>query len=345
MNERKLNLYLSRILSGYYIFTHQEKRYKLQYPSIDIKYEADIIAEEEYNSVKYIGWPTKDSIIYYLYDLGIWDNDKEHLLNQYSSQIDNYKVSLYKNHLNAKKAKSIRKSLDNVRKNYNDLYSRKHCFDHITIEGYCDQIKSEFLLLNSIYHEDKLHFVNYNDYMLFREVCLEINKNTIEISTFKTIARSDIWRNYWSSNRENLYSKAGIDWTDEQKTLVILTKMYDNARESMECPPDNVFEDDDMFDGWMINQKREAEKEKSKKQIESNLSGKLNKAGEVFLAASSKEEADSVYGMNDDSTRAVIRERQSFIDKNKGQHIKAASLPDTQRDLITQQSELRKKRG
>lgn len=343
MDERQLNLYLSRILSGYYIFIHDNKKYKLEYPCIDIKYEADILAEEEYHTVKYNGWPTKESILYYLNDLGVWDHEKENLLKHHEAQIDNYKVLLYKNHLNPKKVQQIRRSLESNRKKYNDLYVRRHSFDHITIEGYCDQVRGEFLLLNSIYHEDKLCFDNYNDYILFKEICLHINKNTIEIATFKKIARSDIWKNYWSANKDNIYGKPAIDWTDEQKTLVILTKMYENARESPECPPDNVFEDDDMFDGWMIHQRKEAEKEKNKKQVEKSLPGKLNKAGEIFLTASSKEEVDSIYGMNDDTTRAVIKERQSFI--NKHGEVKASSLPDAQRDIMMQNNELRKQRG
>lgn len=343
MDDRQLSLYLSRILSGYYIFIYDAKTYTLKYPSIDIKYQADLIADEEFDSLKYSGWFTKDSILYHLYDLGIWDQEKDVLLKQNESQIENYKVDLFKNHLNPQKTKNTRRSLQNVRKRYNDLYVRRHSFDHITIEGYCDQIKNEFLLVNSIYHDGNLCFKDYNNHMLFREINFHISKNTIDVSVFKKIARSDIWRNYWSANKDNIFGKSVVDWTDEQKTLVVLTRMYDNARESTECPPDIVFDDDDMFDGWMISQRREAEKEKSKKQVEKNLSGKLGKAGEIFLAASSREEADSIYGMNDDTTKAIVQERQAFL-RDK-QEVNAADLPDVQRDILTQYNDMRKQRS
>lgn len=345
MDSRKLTLYLSRILSGYYIFIFNGLKYKLEYPTIDIKYEADIIAEAEYEDIKYSGWPTKESIVHDLIALGVWSPAQDTNLNQLEKQIEQYKVDLYKNFINPKKIKAIRKSLENCRQKYSQLYYKRHCFDHITIEGYCDQIKNDFLLKNSIYQNDRLCFLDSDDYVLFKQVCDHIGSNTIDISDFKKIARSDQWRNYWSANKDNLFNNAVINWTDEQKTLVILTKMYENARENPDCPPDVVFEDDDMFEGWMIHQRKENEKAREKNRFEKTLPGKLNKAGEVFLSASSREEADHIYGMNDDSTRYVIKERESYIQKNKNREIKSSELPDVQRDLMAQSNEMRKNKG
>lgn len=335
MEDRLINRYLSRILSGYLIFTFNDKQYKLKYPDISIKYEADILADQEFENIKFSGWPTKDSIVYDLINLGLWTFDGDTKLKSLEKLIEDTKVELYKSSFNPVKVKKIRKNLEGHQNSYNRLYSKRHCFDYITIEGYCDNVKNQYLLLHSIYNEDNNLIEDlYNNSILFNKLCEIINQQSIEISMFKKIARSDIWRNYWSANKENLFGKATIDWTDEQKTLVVLTKMYDNAYEHPECPSDNVIEDDDMFEGWMILQKRENEKNKNKNKIEKSLSGKLNNAGEVFIIAESKEEAQVIHDLNDAQGQGIINERKQAL--NRFGQVEEQQFPDSQRSILLQ---------
>lgn len=347
MDDRLINLYLSRILSGYYSFVYKDQRYKLKYPDMSIKYEADIIANEEYEKNKYSGWHTLESIVYTLINIGLWTHGGDHELKSLEKQIEDQKVALYKNHINPNKVKSIRRNLETIKKKHNKLYLRRHSFDHITIEGYCDNIKNEFLLIHSVLDsQDKLILKEKDDYPLFNNIAGEISRHSIDMNFFRRIARSDLWRNYWSANQDNIFGKPVIEWTDEQKTLVVLTKMYDGAKESMESPPDHIYDDDDMFDGWMILQRREGEKSKTQRRNEKELPGKLNKAGEVFLVASSKEEAENIYGMNDDQSRGVIRERQKFIgNTSEKEEIDSTALPDVRRDILIQSNEKRKNKG
>lgn len=342
MDEKNINLHLSRILSGYYIFLYDNKRYKLKYPNIDIKYEADILFQEEYNKLRFSDWPTKESIVNNLIELGIWTYDGDNKLKSLEKQTEDLKVELFKNFLNPSKIKSIRRNLSNVENSYNNLFLKRHSFDHITIEGYCENIKNQFLLIHSI-HNDKneLFLLNNNDSILFMSLCSKISENNISIADFKKIARSSLWRNYWSANKNNILGKPTIEWTDEQKTLVVLTKMYDSAYENPECPPDSIFEDDDMFDGWMILQRRENEKNKNKNRIEKALPGKMNKANEIFIVANSKEEAKDIYNLNDTEGMHIIKERESFL-RNKNNNVKEAELPDVQRNIIIQSNENRK---
>jgi hypothetical protein len=87
-----------------------------------------------------------------------------------------------------------------------------------------------------------------------------------------------------------------------------------------------------MFDGWMIHQRRENEKIRSKNRTEKLLEDKnLNKANEVYIMASSKEEAQSIYNLNDNTGINIIKERSKTL--VPGKEIKEADLPDIQRDL------------
>jgi hypothetical protein len=347
MDNRIIGIYLSRILSGFYLFTHNEKRYKLVYPDIAIKYEADLYAQEEYEYNRFNDWINDDTIVDSLVSMGVWSYNGDASLESLEKQIEDYKVDLYKNFLNPPKLKTLRKTLSNIKNQYSRLYEIRHSLDQYTISGYSQLLKNNYILTYSLFDSNnKRLFSSLEDvdYNLLQNLSSTIAQNTIDISVFRIIARSDIWRNYWSANKENLFDKATVNWTDEQKTLVVLTKMYDSAYEHPECPNEKIFEDDDIFDGWMILQKRENEKLRNKNRTEKMLEGKnLNKAGEVFVMANSQEEAQQIYDLNENSSRHIIRERESVIKQSEGT-IDVGQLPDTQRSLTVQSNEQFKNR-
>lgn len=350
MDKHSTNLYLSRILSGFYIFTYGDKHYKLIYPDMDIKYKAEIYAEKFYEDNKFMDWLNDDSIVEALVDSGIWHYGGDDQLSKIEKQIEDYKVELYENFLNPPKQKQVRKTLDSLKKSYNKLYNIRHSLDSLTAIGYSELIKHQYILIHSIYTTKNIRVfksLKNIDYQKLNSLSNTIGEHTIDISTFKKLARSDQWRNYWSANKDRVFDKPVISWTDEQRTLVVLTKMYDSAYEHPDCPVESVFEDDDMFDGWMIKQRRENEKLRSKNRTEKLLEDKnLDKASEIFIMASSKDEAKSIYNLNDNTGMNIIKERtQAIIGKTE---VKASDLPDIQRDLQIQQNQQlvdRKPRG
>lgn len=338
METRILNLYLSRILSGFYIFVYQNKNYKLVYPDISIKYQTEIYAQNEYEENKFNDWINDDDILYNLIDLGLWNREGDNNLKKLETQIEDLKINLYKNFLNPTKIKNLKKSLDNTKKHYNKLYETRHSLDHITPTGYSNHLKNQYILIESLYDlQDNKIFPDFNsvNYELLNNLSVLISQNSIDISVFRSIARSDLWKNYWSANKDKIFDRATIDWTDEQKTLVVLTKMYDSAYEHPECPPDSIFDDDDMFDGWMIMQKRENEKNKNKNRTEKMLDNKLNKAQEVYFMAGSKEEAQNIYSLNDINSQNIIKERNTVI-FNADKELNQDQLPDVKRDLVVE---------
>lgn len=347
MDNRILNIYLSRILSGFYLFVYNNTRYKLVYPDISIKYEAELYAEQEYEDNKFNDWITEDAIIDSLVSMGVWTYNGDENLKNLEKQIEDLKVDIYKNFLNPTKLKSLRRTLSNTKNTYNRQYELRHSLDAYTAQGYSQVLKNQYILVHSLYHTNDTKIFNSIDDIdtkFLDSLSTIISANTIDISVFRAIARSDIWRNYWSANNQLLFDKSTINWTDEQKTLVVLTKMYDSAHEHPECPPDSVFEDDDMFDGWMITQKRDNEKNRNKNRTEKMLEGKkLDKAGEVFIVANSQEEAQNIYNLNDGSSRHIIRERESAI-RNTSSVIEDSQLPDVQRKLVIQTNEQYKNR-
>lgn len=335
MDEKELSIILSRILSGSYIFTYNDCKYNLKYPNMSVKYQADIFAEEERERVKFNSWIQPEDILYFLIDCGLWSNDGDTLVASLAKQIDDYKVELYKNQLNPVRIKQIKQKLLSTKKNHIRLLNKRHSLDYITIDGYIEHIKDQYLCIQSLYYMDdtKVFKDNTNiDIKLLTALSNHIAQNTINIETFRTLARSQKWRNYWSCNKNNIFDKSTIEWTDEQQTLVLMSRMYDSVYEHPECPSDKIIEDDDMLDGWLIIQRSENEKNREKNRTEKMLKEKnLGNAKEVFLVANSNEEAQAIYGLNDANNRQIIKERNTLIN-NKGS-LKETDLPDVQRDL------------
>ena len=339
MDQRTLGIYLSRILSGFYIFLCGGEKYKLIYPDMNIKYEAELYAQEEYENNKFNDWIHDDTIVDTLVSMGVWNYNGDDNLKNLEKQIEDLKVDLYKNVLNPNNIKTLRRTLNNTKAAYNRAYEIRHSLDQYTPSGYSQTLKNQYILMYSIYTKyNILLFDNIDDidFNLLNRISTTVAENTIDINIFRQLARSDIWKNYWSANSDNLFYKPTIGWTDEQKTLVVLTKMYDSAYQHPDCPPDKVFEDDDMFDGWMIFQRRENEKTKNKNRTEKLLEGKkLDKAGEIFVMANSQEEAQNIYDLNDHTSRHIIKERHITIQKNT-EAIQDSSLPDVQRQIVVQ---------
>jgi hypothetical protein len=326
-------------LSGQYIFVYNNTTYKLIYPDIQVKHSSELYAQQAYDNNKYNEWITEEEALNFLVETGLWPINGEENLKKLEKQLEDYKIELFQNFLNPKKIKSIRSTLNSLRKTIDKYNNIRHSFDNITTEGYCTTVKNQYILIHSLYDKNNslifsdINNINYN---LLNNLSAIINDSTIDIKTFKLIARSDIWRSYWSANKDNLFEKSVVNWTDEQKTLVVLSKMYDNAYEHPECPPEQVIEDDDMFDGWMILQKRKSEENKSKHRTEELLKDKkLNNAREVFLVANSQEEAQNIYNLNNVQSRNIIKERNKII-LNSTSDIPEARLPDVQRDLVIQ---------
>jgi len=112
--------------------------------------------------------------------------------------------------------------------------------------------------------------------------------------------------------------------------------MYDNAYENPKCPEDEVMDDDDMFDGWIINERRENERDRLENRVESKLDGRHSNAQEVFVMAHSKKDVEDINSYNDLQGKMVKKQRDGFI-QQRG-NVSGSDLPD-QKLKIQRQSQ------
>jgi len=113
--------------------------------------------------------------------------------------------------------------------------------------------------------------------------------------------------------------------------LISWSQLYDNIAEHPECPPDDLINDDDALDGWMINQKREREQKKNQNSIDSSLTDKVKNSSEIFIVAHSQKERDRIESMNSPEVKAIKRSREKII-QEKGE-VSDLDFSDVRRDI------------
>jgi hypothetical protein len=169
----------------------------------------------------------------------------------------------------------------------------------------------------------------------------EYSKMMLNESELREIARNEPWRLSWTLREQQVIfaNEAGRQLTNDQKGLLIWSRMYDNIQESMDCPTEDVINDDDMLDGWFLVQKKKQESEKAKSELESRTKNeKIANADEVMVVADSQKEADKIHSMNSYGSEMIRKQRIAQV-RAKGGVKSDLEFRDVQLDVRQQVKE------
>ena len=341
MDEGRRNFLAYQIISAIKFITLENIRYKLISPSKELRLLAEHIYQETARSLRFDNFITDERATLFLRGLGIWGPEGDESLKKLEKHLEDKKVDLYKALYDAGRQERIKKTIEHAKKSINNALSKKHSLDYMTLNFHAMNTKKRFLTAMCLVGPDGDHIYDEksfwnSDSRILEQATSFLELDIITIEEIRDLARNDPWRTIWNLGKESSLSCPSSEYTEDQRMLVTFSKMYDNAYQSMECPPDEVFEDDDMFDGWLIDQRRSREKEQKQKQIES-VQNVPDSAQEVFVFAPTREDADKIYNLNSEEARMKIKAREQFIE-NHGT-VEAQDLPDTQLELRQQQLE------
>ena len=335
---------LYRIILGYYYIYIDNEKFKIVYPSINIKYEAEIL----YDSIKEDNRFDKNLLTISEMDAllkkeKIWDEQKEKDLKTAEIDLENSKVLLFQNFFNKDSAKQTRGMISAVTKAIIETTTIKNTFKHLTIEDYCLGIKNEFIIMNSIYNSQNTLVFNHPDrddheYKKLQVFIKEILEQNVIAKNLRDLAKSELWKSY--NNSSNI-DQNGLNITDDLRHLINLSKMYENVRQHPESPDDNIIADDDALDGWFIYQNRKVIQEKKKTSIMSKVRGNDN-AGEVFILTNDKEETKEIIGLNDERTKKHIRGLSALV--ADGKSVDWCDVPYVQQNLRAEMAEIQKRK-
>lgn len=331
------SLAIHRIGSSKFYFNHKNCDYVFLQPSSDIKHRSELVYKNYIEENKYSFSWFKENINKLLLYLLLWNDNDEKYLEELEKKIENTKLDMYLNRLNKDKIQKLRSELDKTKESVNRMLYRKHSLDYLTIEDSANSAKNEYIMINTIYYDDKdnkLVFsnnINSVSYSAFNELASTIAINLIKIEDYKKIARSEQWKAIWNSNKNNIFSKNSYELSDEQKTLISISNMYDRIYEHPECPAEDIINDDDMLDGWMIYQRNKADKIRKQNGAQDLLNRHKN-AKEIFIVTNN-EDAKDVLDLNSDLSSSIIKQRRNQI-KNSHEGIDEVNLADVQMELL-----------
>jgi hypothetical protein len=155
-------------------------------------------------------------------------------------------------------------------------------------------------------------------------------KNKPKDTDLRALSRYGKWRMIWASgkNEGGIFGTPSSLLTDSQQSLIAWSKLYDNVNESMNAPSDEVIEDDDMLDGWIIN-------EQNNRKNSSNIDSKYNKKGqEVYVVAETQEDADRVNRMNNRDGSFIKNQRMAVLQKSGV--VNEENMPDSKQKMVIQ---------
>lgn len=342
--EQDIESIVYRIINGYYYITIHNNMYKIICPKIQLKQMAHSLYIDILNNNKFddSSWLRKTDTEFILKSNEIWNSDKDEQLKILQNRLDDMKIELYLKFLDPTMKKKIKNSLETGKAKIQEMINQKHSMDHLTLEHYAEGIKNEHIILNTVYDiSDNLVFKEPVDTTLFETFISTLNKRIITMETLRQVARHDLWKSYWDAAKDKVFPLPAYDWTDEQRLLINISKMYDSVKEHPECPEDDVIADDDALDGWMLFHKRKVEKERKKNKLMDSIGGKYKNANEIFVITHSAEEAKEIYSLNDPESMAAINHMKSLASNSDGP-IQWSDLPHVKADL---QNKLKQKQG
>ena len=338
MNIWDKDMIISRVISGYTITYVANRCYKTYAPTRDVRYRAEQLADDARWELSFSNVFDKTSLKNFLMGSKIHAVDIDDAIKNVQKAIDDTKVSMYRASIKSSDlVKQNRKVLGKLTRRLEGLNSAASEYSAFTVESYCQRLKQNYIVCYSTFDEDGKVFSEDAPLSLFHALVRGLNEQQISAEQYRIIARTEPWRSYWGAGKENIFGKSVADWSEEQKTLVLFSKMYDSAYEHSECPNEKVIEDDDLFDGWMIYQKRKREKQMIENEIEANLGARHQNADEVFIVTDNVSDARRINQYNDTQGQMVKKQREATI-KHKGK-VTESNLPDRKLQILQQSNQ------
>jgi|LakMenEpi03Aug12_release.lakeMendotaPanAssembly.Ray.scaffolds.fasta_scaffold210199_3 hypothetical protein len=341
MKDNRLNLLLYRIINGRQLIKYGDLSIFINEPTPQLLLESFELYDSNYEYAYLTGVYTEYEINILLNEYDIWNPLYDKELELIKTEIDNLKIECYENAFDKQSLKECKRKLLSKNQSFTNLLSSKHSMDHLSCDGVAENSRMMWIISHSAFNIDGS---KYNwDGKIDLSMALSLYKqNIIDNTELRYIARNEPWRPMWLSakNGGNLFKKPTTEYTRDQITLCSYSIMYDNIYENPECPTENILNDDDCLDGWMLKTRREREKEKRQGAIQGGIKNeKIRNSKEIMIFAENAEEAKEIYDMNDQWARSVINDRQNIIN-NSVDKVTDTKFNDVQLELMQRKNEM-----
>ena len=327
METHEREYFVSQIIYGAKIMDFRDKTLIVQPPTMEQNYLANRVFKKVYDEALLSGIYTRNEMLEIMIEQGVWSKEDEDQIAKNKKTIEDIKLQIYKSFFNDKKKKELKEKLESIKKQQYLLLTKKHANDQNDCEGIATYARWNWIIENTTYDEDgnKYDFSDVSVALVLRRY----NSESLEIEQFRELARTDPWRSMWSTSQapESLFNRRTSELSQDQLGIISWSRLYDSVAESHESPQDKIVEDDDALDGWLIEQRRKREQTQNKFKLD-GYDDKHQGADEVYIMASSKEEAAEVYNMNDAQGRMTVKSRENKVKEAGGKLVNHRDFQD-----------------
>jgi len=317
MKQHEREYFVSRVRSGFYDIKHKESLITVLTPSIDDEFYINQAYMDSYNKSLEKGLKTEDEMIEWMMERNLWLEEDEERIKGLNKDLERLKLEIYQAANNDKLKKQIRLYLRAGERQLLEMSEKKSRYFLNTCEGIASTEKVYETLRRCAYNSSDL--CNF-DIIPIDVIANKYFRLMLTQTQIRELARTDPWRSIWAINDSNafkLFNNKDRELSIDQKNILVWSRMYDNVQESLDCPPDDVIEDDDMLDGWFIHQKNKREKEKAESELENTMNEKVSNSDEVYIVANSQKDIDRINRLNNPHANMIKKQRESVI-KAKG---------------------------
>lgn len=308
----------------------------LKPPTREHRYIATEIYEEALRDGELEGLYSESELLDFMLENDLWDETKQKFVDDLPKEIEEFKVRLFKSTFKSNERKVIRTALATAKKKLTELTAERNAFNYLSAAGAASIAKSRYLLAVGLYKHGRRLLTDDPDEWptsLLDEVMGELSSARVEDDDIRWLAHNEPWRSIWSATKVEgtVFGVSPVDYTEEQKSLVGWSSLYDSVYGHPDCPSDEVVNDNDLLDGWLIDQRRQRDGRLASKEVDDQLSDSTRNSQEVFIPAETVEDARKVFNRNDEMTKAVQKQRFSVL-KEKGT-VAEQDMPDTRRRI------------
>lgn len=263
-------------------------------------------------------------------DVGAWTQEDDIAIERFQEQMD--KLKEIHDASEPKVQKKFAAQISRLNEKQKELKSKRAELMYYSVESYAEEQKTLAMIFCATHDEEENRhwptwgeFLSEIDNVLLNGIFAQLNGgfSVHTLGDIRAIARSGSWRFRWNGAKStgDLFGKSICEFDTEQQSLLYWSQVYDSVYESMDCPSDDIVEDDELLDKWFDDQGRK----RKKKQVEDSgdigkvkMSNKMRGHGEVFIVANpninpSAPEMEEISGLNSELVRKFKQSEEKRI--------------------------------
>lgn len=331
MDDIRYEKILNRIIQGRLRIRLGDLVLFVEEPSPDLIEASFEVYEEAYDKAFFAGNYVEREVTEVLVELDLWTPRIDKEAEELDTKIEDLKIQAFKSFFRKKELIGIKRAIRLTEQKRIECVVKKQQLDHLSCKGVANFARKMWILSHSCRDENGNKFDFEKSSIPIKAVMDAVASCAINPDDIRYIARNNPWRQMWSSSkkRDSVFQKPSTNLDTNQLNLLSYSLFYDNIYEDPDQPDEEVIEDDDCLDGWLIMQRRKRKKEKKQKAVESTLNNsKIANSQEIMLVANSQQEAQEIYDLNPDHARATIRQRQQEIQNHTEDNLHFKDLSD-----------------